>query len=414
MTTRSPTNRLPRPTDPAWAAIALATLGALAGPSAAATFITVDRTVAGHNPIDGNYSGQGVFVGVDGAFNRVANVQVDVIDPAQLNYSDQTGGGLAAYSNSVVNVRGGSFGQYSPTGCCGGASANDTSRLNISGGTLDSLSVNGAAAGAAGAHANVSGGLIQNYRRSVAVVANGVLNMSGGTISSSAAQPALVGEVGGVVNIGGGLVQSVSGAAIIAGTGSALTLSGGTVSGLASRAFGIVLDDAGMTADLRGGTINGGLRADHYSAASPALQANLSGSLTLNGGAFALRDAALDIRGGSYTAYADSDAQFFALGSNNLNFYGNGLTLSGPTAGRVFMDYSYDGNFYTFTAGTFSGGQSAVGLRVFDALSFYGSTAGMGGGVTLTAAVPEPGEWALLLAGLGVLSLLASRRRRTD
>ena len=64
MTTRSPTNRLPRPTDPAWAAIALATLGALAGPSAAATFITVDRTVAGHNPIDGNYSGQGVFVGV--------------------------------------------------------------------------------------------------------------------------------------------------------------------------------------------------------------------------------------------------------------------------------------------------------------------------------------------------------------
>ncbi len=413
MKTRSLKYPKRRPAAPAWAAVAIAALAVLAGPSTAATFITADRTVAGGNPINGNYSGQGVFVGVDGAFNRVANVQVDVIDPAQLNYSDQTGGGLAAYSNSVVNVRGGSFGQYSPTGCCGGISANDTSRLNISGGTIDGLSVNGAAAGAAGARADVSGGLIQNYRRSVAIVANGVLNVSGGTISSSGGQPALVGNDGGVINISGGLVQSVSGAAVISSAGSALSMSGGTVSGLASRAFGIVLDDAGSTADLRGGTINGGLRADHYSAASPALQATLSGSLTLNGGAFALRDAALDITGGSYTAYAGSVAHFFALGSNNLNFYGNGLELSGPTAGSVFMDYSYDGNFYTFTSGTFSGGQSAVGLRVFDALSFYGSSVGMGGGVTLTAAVPEPGEWAMLLAGLGVLSLFASRRQRT-
>ncbi|CAN5327518.1 hypothetical protein BH11PSE10_BH11PSE10_21540 [soil metagenome] len=74
-----------------------------------------------------------------------------MINPAQLNYSVQTGGGLAVYSNSVVNIRGGSFGQYSPTGCCGGVSANDTSRLTIGGGTLDGLSVNGAAAGASGA-----------------------------------------------------------------------------------------------------------------------------------------------------------------------------------------------------------------------------------------------------------------------
>ena len=411
MKTRSLTNRQPRPTAPAWASGALAALALLAGPSVAATFITADRTVAGGNPIDSNYSGQGVFVGVDGAFNRIVNVKVDVIDPAQLNYSDQTGGGLGAYSNSVVNVRGGSFGQYSPTGCCGGAWANDTSRLNISGGTLDSLSVNGAAAGAAGAQATVSGGWIQNYRRSVAIVANGVLEVSGGIIRSSAAQPALVGDVGGEINISGGLVQSASGAAVIAGTGSALRMSGGTVSGLASRAFGVVLDDAGATADLRGGTINGGLRADHYSAASPTLQATLSGALTLNGGAFALRDAALDITGGSYTAYAGSGAHFFALGSNSLNFYGNGLELSGPSAGSVFMDYNYDGNFYTFTAGTFSGGQSAVGLRIFDALSLGGSTAGMAGSFTLTSAVPEPGQWAMLLLALPLLAWRVARAK---
>ena len=411
MKTRPLKNPHARWAAPPWAAVALAALGALAGPSVAATFITTDRTVAGGNAINGNYSGQGVFVGVNAAFTRVNNVQVDVIDPAQLNYSDQTGGGLAAYSNSVVNIRGGSFGQYSPTGCCGGAWANDTSRLNISGGTLDSLSLNGAAAGAAGAQANVSGGLIQNYRRSVAVVANGVLNVSGGTISSSAGQPAMVGDVGGVINISGGLVQSVSGAAIIASSGSALSMSGGTVSGLASRAFGVVLDNASATADLHGGTINGGLRADRYGASAPALQATLSGGLTLNGGAFALRDAALDISGGTFTAYAGSDAQFFALGSNNLNFYGNGLALSGPTAGSVFMDYNYGGNFYTFTAGTFTGGQSAVGLRLFDALSFAGSTAGMGGSFTLTTAVPEPGQWAMLLLALPLLGWRMARQR---
>ena len=122
MKTRSPKNCQSRPAAPAWAAMALAALGAVAEPSVAATFIAADRTEAGGNPINSNYSGQGVFVGVDGALNRIAHVKVDVIDPAQLNYSDQTGGGLGAYSNSVVNVRGGSFGQYSPTGCCGGAS----------------------------------------------------------------------------------------------------------------------------------------------------------------------------------------------------------------------------------------------------------------------------------------------------
>lgn len=391
-------------------ALALVAAATLAGPCAAATFITSDRTVAGGNPLSGNYSGQGVFVGVDSAFNRIANVHVDVIDPAQLNYSDQTGGGLAAYGNSVVNVRGGSFVQYSPTGCCGGISANDTSRLNISGGTLDGLSVSGTAAGAAGAQATVSDGLIQNYRGYVAGVTNGVLAVSGGTIRSNSAQGALVGNAGSVINISGGLVQSVGGAAVIASTGSALHLSGGTVSGLASRAFGIVLDNTGAAADLHGGTINGGLRADRYGTGSPALQATLSGALTLNGGAFALRDAALDITGGNYTAYAGSNAHFFALGSNSLNFYGDGLELSGPTAGSVFMDYNYDGNFYTFTHGTLAGGQSAVGLRVFDALSLGGSTVGLGGSFTLTSAVPEPAHWVMLLLALPLLAWRAARR----
>ena len=157
--------------------------------------------------------------------------------------------------------------------------------------------MNGAAAGAAGAQASFSGGLIQNYRGTVTGVTNGVPNVSGGTIQSNSAQAALVANVGGVVNISGGLVQSASGAAIVGSEGSALSLSGGTVSGLASRTFGVVLDNAGVAADLHGGTIHGGLRADRYNVNSPALQATLSGGLTLNGGAFALGGAALDISG---------------------------------------------------------------------------------------------------------------------
>ena len=67
---------------------------------------------------------------------------------AEIRNNDQTGGGLLAYSNSLVRVQGGSFGQLTSSRFGGGLQLNDTSHGIISGGTLQLLNVQGAAAGA--------------------------------------------------------------------------------------------------------------------------------------------------------------------------------------------------------------------------------------------------------------------------
>ena len=51
-----------------------------------------------------------------------------------------------------------------------------------------------------------------------------------------------------------------------------------------------------------------------------------------------------------------------------------------------------------------------MGLRIFDAVSLAGSTTGFQGGFTVSA-VPEPGAWALLACGLGVVLLRLHARR---
>ncbi|WP_310385833.1 PEP-CTERM sorting domain-containing protein [Roseateles sp.] len=395
----------------AWAALAM---------PAQAAFISSDRTIANGNPLNGNYIGDTQWVGVssvaNGEVQRVANVRVDVVEPALFSYSDQTGGGIDAYSNSALRVYGGTFNQISPTGAGGGISLNDTSTGVISGGTLRFLGVNGLAAGAAGAHATVSGGLIQNGLSSVAYVLNGTLQVTGGSIISQSGQAAIAGADGSVISVSGGTVQSLSGAAIYLGANSALTLSGGTVSGAAGGGaqWGVRLEDATITAALNGGTVNGGVRANSY-APAPATQAALGGTLTVNGGVFANGSAALDVSGGSYSRFAGADASFFALGSNSINFYGTDLSLSGPTAGSVFETNHFNGNFYTFTGGTFADGQSAIGLRIFDAETWAGGAAALVGGFTLNPSpVPEPASGLLLLLALPLLAVELRRKSQAQ
>ena len=386
--------------------------GALALP-ASAQFITSDRTVAGGNPLNGNYIGQTVWVGVsnvaNGIVTRVPNVQVDVIAPARFSYSDQTGGGLAAYSNSVVRVYGGTFDQISSTGAGGGVSFFDTSTGFISGGTMNSLTLSGAAPGAAGAQATVSGGLVQG----LAYVINGTLNVSGGTLRSQGAQSGIAAGAGSVVNLSSGLVQSDQGAALYLDSDSAFRMTGGTATGGSggNARWGVRAQYLTTTAVLRGGTVNGGMRTEGLN--SQVLpQAALGGSLTVNGGVFAYAHAAVDVTGGSYTPFSGADASFFAMGTNTINFYGTGLGLSAPVAGQVFELNNYLGNFYTFTSGTFSDGQSAVGLRLFDALSVAGNN--LPGGFTLNPSpVPEPGTWLLMLLALPAVAAAARRERRT-
>ena len=283
----------------------------------------------------------------------------------------------------------------------------------ISGGTLRRLALAGAAPGAAGARATVSGGLIENGLAAVGYVTNGTLTVSGGTLRAQGSQSGIAGGAGSVITLMGGLVQSIQGAAVYLDSDSALSMVGSTVTGGAGGGaqWGVRLQSVTSTATLQGGTVNGGLRADaNNSVLTP--QATLGGAITMNGGVFAYGNAAVNVTGGSYTRFAGADASFFAMGTNTINFSGTGLALSVAVAGQVFETNNYLGNFYTFTSGTFSDGQSAVGLRLFDALSVAGNN--LPGGFTLNPSpVPEPGTWLLMLLALPAVAAAARRARRT-
>jgi hypothetical protein len=403
-------------TPPALAAAML--LGALALPAAAADFVTSDRTIANGNPMNGSYSGQAILVGASGIFDgevtRVPNVRVDIVAPAQLNFSDATGGFLALYSNSVVRMTGGSAGTPSGFANVGRFTAYDTSQLEVSGGSLSGITLNGASAGAAGARATVSGGILQSSAGIVAYGTNGTLDVSGGLISATGGnvQPGIQGDSGSVITLSGGTVQSTSGAGVYIHMNSAFTMTGGTATGGPGGVaqWGVRLEGTSQTANLQGGTVNGGMRTS-AGFNQTALQATLGGSLTVNGGVFAYSNAAVNVTGGSYTRFAGADASFFTMGSNNINFYGTDLALSDPTAGSVFELNNYIGNFYTFTGGTFSDGQSAIGLRLFDATSVAGNV--LGGGFTLNpSAVPEPSTWLLMALALPAIGAAVRRRNR--
>jgi hypothetical protein len=354
---------------------------------ASAEFIITDRTVANGNPLAGNYNGQPMLVGVTdySRLVKVPGLRVDVVDPAQFGYSDQTGGGMEVWSNAVVRVQGGTFGQLTASGFGGGLQMYDTSQVAVSGGTLQILNMNGAAPGAAGVRATVSGGLIQNGVAGVALVTNGSLDVTGGVLRATGGQSAIAAGPGSLITVSGGTVQSVSGAAIYVAQDSRLNVHGGTINGgpNGGAQWGVRLENTTLSASLSGGTVNGGV--------------------------FAYGDAAFDVTGGSYTRFAGADAAFFAMGSNSINFFGSDLVLSGPTAGTVFETNSYSGNFYTFVSGTFSDGQSAVGLRLFDAVAVGGNPTGLGGGFTISP-VPEPASALLLLLALPALGAALRRR----
>lgn len=400
---------------PTWPALAAALLLSTLALPVSAQFITSDRTIANGNPLNGNYIGQTVVVGassiVNGIVTRVPNVRVDVVAPALFSYSDQTGGGIAAYSNSVVRIQGGTFNQISGSGFGGGASVSDTATLIINGGTLRAVSASGAGAGAAGARITLNGGLVENGVAGVAYIVNGTLDVNGGTLRATGGQSGIAGGGGSVITVNGGLVQSLQGAAVYLDSNSVFSMTGGTVSGGSGGVaqWGVRAQALSTTAVLRGGTVNGGMRTDALN--SQVLpQAALGGSVTVNGGVFAYGNAAVDVTGGSFTRFAGADASFFAMGSSTINFFGDSLALSGPTAGNVFELNNYVGNFYTFTSGTFSDGQSAVGLRLFDATSVAGNL--LGGGFTLNPSpVPEPAAWLLMLLALPALGMALRRQR---
>ena len=398
--------------------MAAATLFAAMSLPASAQFISSDRTVANGNPLNGNYGGQGVIVGASAFVNgfpvRVANVKVDIVAPAQFNFSDATGGSMGLYSNSIVTMQGGTFGSSGTFANVGRLSVYDTSTVTISGGSLAGITINGTAAGDAGARVSITGGQLVVPSGVGTLVQNGALSMSGGSLLTSGSfQPAIYGVSGSVISIAGGLVQSASYAAVYLDAASVFSMSGGSITGgtLGGAQWGLRTEAVAATAVLRGGTVNGGIRTTALNS-QVMPQAALGGNVTVNGGVFAYGNAVVDVTGGSYTRFAGADASFFAMGTNSINFFGTGLALSAPVSGQVFETNNYTGNFYTFTSGTFSDGQSAVGLRLFDAVSVAGNN--LPGGFTLNPSpVPEPGTWLLMLLALPAVAAAARRACRT-
>jgi len=374
----------------------------------AAVYIDSDRTVAQGNALNGNYNFNTVVVGMNAQGQRIGGVTVDVVAPASLGFSDQTGGGMLVFSDALVNWQGGSSLHLSPTGNGGGMELFDTSRAVVSGGELASLHITGPAAGAAGPQAVLQGGLIDNSRGVTSIVTNGRLHITGGTLSSSrttlGGQPALAANNGSVVSIAGGRVSSAAGSALVASGTAVIDVSGGRIVGLAGSNItpAVYLSDLVTAAQLHGGVIEGGLRARQGLPGAPnRLQAVLSDQLQVQGSVVAAEHAQIEVRGGRY---ADSFAEFVALGSEDITFVGQGLTLSGPVAATFYDINPYAGSIYTFTAGTLADGRSAVGLRVFDASAAPG-------GIALVSSVPEPSAVALLLAGVGVVAARTRRRR---
>ncbi|WP_227470207.1 PEP-CTERM sorting domain-containing protein [Massilia sp. YMA4] len=103
----------------------------------------------------------------------------------------------------------------------------------------------------------------------------------------------------------------------------------------------------------------------------------------------------------------DSFGSYYYFGSNDsLSREMIGVTLDDPS-GKVLTGYQLPGSeLTTFNAGTFA--YIYEGYTIDDS-GYHNYSWTISGDITAIAAVPEPGTYAMLLAGLG---LVAWRRKR--
>ncbi len=92
--------------------------------------------------------------------------------------------------------------------------------------------------------------------------------------------------------------------------------------------------------------------------------------------------------------------------TNDINVFWNGqqvshLAGSNPTGAHQWQQFSFD----------VVGGSNALSRLTFAAAGRSDSLGGSLDNVSLTSAVPEPGEYAMLLGGLAMLGLMARRRK---
>lgn len=87
------------------------------------------------------------------------------------------------------------------------------------------------------------------------------------------------------------------------------------------------------------------------------------------------------------------------------------VTLTNTPSGMTFTDLLFDGEAFTIgTVGTtFTRGPGTYELRLSGSTT---QTASYSGTLDFSAAVPEPGTWALLLAGFGMVGYSMRRRNQ--
>ena len=233
---------------------------------------------------------------------------------------------------------------------------------------------------------------------------NGTITATGGTLSLSynSAGYNFANPAGGAINVNGATVYLQS----------PLT-NAGTINVQSGNFYAYNLLTNGSTGLIQGsGNYNGNL----VMAGGTLAPGNSVGTLTFTSSNFSVTNSAIlsiEVSG------ASADKVAFVSPTANVDI-GSGLLalslqlLSAPTPGTTYTIMSISGGAYVFSgrfAGLPNNGDSLVAS--FAAQNYTFTVNYLSNAITLDfAAVPEPGTWALLGTGLGVLALGGRRRRR--
>jgi autotransporter-associated beta strand protein len=370
-----------------------------------------------------------------------------------------TNGRSVTFATSLMPATAGSLQLVDSNGTPGtltlGVANTYTGPTTVTGGTLAVGIANAIGIGSA---VTVNGGTLSlaSFNDSVASVSlqGGSITGGAGILTSSATYDVRSGSVGAILNGGNGLTKSTSGAVTLGGaniysgatnvSAGALIVSGSltgttsvSVANLASLEVDGSLNKAAaitVNGTLQGtgnvgavSVTNGGTLAPGY-----AVGSTTSGTLTANGAVTLNGSSTFSIRLGLSSAGTDSDQLMANGGVGSVSLNGANLQLTLNTA-NVNPPTSPLPTFYDIIVG---GAESTGGTNVFNSVNgqslagsntfTYGAgwqftieyaataTGGTGGNevVLEMTAIPEPGTWAMLFSGVGMLIVWQHGRRR--
>lgn len=112
-------------------------------------------------------------------------------------------------------------------------------------------------------------------------------------------------------------------------------------------------------------------------------------------------------------ALTGAGAEWLAVDRLSMNFMGSNFTQDDAVAPSIAEVGYYDG---TFLGLSFSVDSAAYPFTFvtgsYDTSDAFFTTDSSSGSLTYAAAVPEPRDWMLMLAGLGLVGFAAARRRQ--